>query len=81
MIGTLAFGKSPIRFNELMQVLKPISSRTLSSKLAKLAEHGIIIKEIENASPPYTKYSLTNKGGDLIEAFSAMTEWYKKWYG
>jgi len=81
LIGVLAFGKSPIRFNELLRVLKPISSRTLSIKLAKLVEHGIIAKKIENASPPYTTYSLTQKGRDLIGALNAMAEWYQKWYG
>ena len=64
-----------------MEKLRPISSRTLSSKLAKLVENGIVRKEIENASPPYTKYSLTEKGVDLVRALEAMAEWNMKWYG
>ena len=36
IIGELAFGNSIIRFNELLRNLSPISSRTLSIKLAKL---------------------------------------------
>jgi len=81
VLGNLAFEESPLRFNQLMEKLRPISSRTLSSKLAKLVEHGIVKKEIENASPPYNKYSLTEKGVDLVKALDAMAEWSMKWYG
>ena len=79
IIGQLAFGRSPSRFNELMRELKPISSRTLSIKLTKLSENRIIEKTIEGDSPPYTQYALTEKGKDLVDAFRAMGEWSKKW--
>jgi DNA-binding HxlR family transcriptional regulator len=79
IIGQLAFGKSPSRFNELMRELNPISSRTLSIKLANLSDNKIIEKTIEGNSPPYTQYSLTEKGKDLVDAFRAMAEWSKKW--
>jgi len=79
IIGQLAFGKSPSRFNELMRELKPISSRTLSIKLAKLSDNKIVEKTIEGNSPPYTQYTLTAKGKDLVDAFRAMGEWSKKW--
>jgi DNA-binding HxlR family transcriptional regulator len=79
LIAQLAFGKSPSRFNELMRVLSPISSRTLSIKLTNLTERGIIKKEIENASPPFTLYSLTEMGVDLVFAFKAMADWSLKW--
>jgi len=79
IIGQLAFGKSPARFNELMRELDPISSRTLSIKLAKLADNKIVEKTIEGDSPPHTQYTLTAKGVDLVRAFRAMGEWSKKW--
>jgi len=79
IIGQLAFGKSPSRFNELMRELNPISSRTLSAKLAKLSDHRIVEKTIEGDSPPHTRYALTAKGVDLVQAFRAMGEWSKKW--
>ena len=79
IIGQLAFGKSPNRFNELMRELKPISSRTLAIKLAKLCDNQILEKTIESGSPPYSQYSLTPKGKDLVDAFRAMGEWSKKW--
>jgi len=79
IIGQLAFGKSPSRFNELMRELNPISSRTLSIKLAKLSNHKIVEKTIQGDSPPYTQYALTAKGIDLVDAFRAMGEWSKKW--
>ena len=79
IIGQLAFGKNPSRFNELMRELKPISSRTLSIKLAKLSDNKIVEKTVEGHSPPYTQYLLTEKGKDLVDAFRAMGEWSKKW--
>lgn len=79
IIGQLAFGKSPGRFNELMRELSPISSRTLAIKLAKLVDNAIIEKTIEGNSPPYTQYTLTEKGKDLVVAFKAMAEWSLKW--
>ena len=79
IIGQLAFGKNLSRFNELMRELTPISSRTLSIKLAKLSESKILEKTIECNSPPYAQYSLTAKGFDLVDAFRAMGEWSKKW--
>jgi DNA-binding HxlR family transcriptional regulator len=79
IIGQLAFGKSPSRFNELMRELTPISSRTLSIKLTKLSDNAIIEKTIEGNSPPYTQYALTEKGKDLVVAFRAMAKWSLKW--
>jgi len=79
IIGQLAFGKSPSRFNELMRELNPISSRTLSVKLAKLSDNKIVEKTVEGDSPPHTQYALTAKGMDLVRAFRAMGEWSKKW--
>jgi DNA-binding HxlR family transcriptional regulator len=79
LIGELGFGKSSGRFNEMLRELSPISSRTLSVKLSKLCENGIIQKTIENASPPYTRYALTEKGIDLVFAFRAMADWSLKW--
>ena len=81
IIGQLAFGKSPSRFNELMRELNPISSRTLSSKLVKLSESRIVERTMESGSPPYTQYALTAKGMDLVGAFRALGEWSKKWQG
>ena len=79
IIGQLAFVKSPSRFNELMRALNPISSRTLSIKLANLSDNKVVEKTVVGDSPPYTGYSLTAKGIDLVDAFRAMAEWSKKW--
>jgi len=79
IICEIAFVKSPSRFNEIMKELKPISSRTLSIKLSKLADNGIVEKTVEHASPPYTKYALTEKGKDAVNVLRAMGEWGFKW--
>jgi DNA-binding HxlR family transcriptional regulator len=71
--------KDPIRFNELSNALKPISSRSLSLKLKELLEHGIIEKNIVSSSPPYVEYSLTEKGKEFALLLIKIAKWSFKW--
>lgn len=53
------------RFNELQRILKSITPHTLSKELKELEEDNLIHKEILQAIPPKTEYSLTEKGKEL----------------
>ena len=55
--------KGPLRYNELCESLEGISTRTLSLKLDRLEDEGIIAKKA-----PY--YSVTAKGKKLRAIFS-----------
>ncbi len=71
----------PLRYNQLLKELKPISSKTLSSKLKDLEEYEIVTKTIIPARPPQVQYALTGKGMEFAEVFAAMAKWSKKWHG
>jgi len=80
IIRDLNIGKKPIRFNELLKKLKPISSRTLSLKLKELTKYEVVKKNIVSFTPPAVEYSLTEKGEDLSKVIRSMAEWSLKWH-
>lgn len=64
--------RNPMRFSQLHASLTGISTRTLTLKLNKLTEGGIISKK-----EPY--YSITPKGKHLGAIFAEMTVYGKKY--
>ena len=69
------YSGNPVRYNEFLHALKPISSRSLSLKLKELLEHGIIEKNVVSASPPYVEYNLTEKGKEFAQLLITMAKW------
>lgn len=69
----------PKRFKELEHSLE-ISTRTLTIKLQKLEEEGMIIKKRFDEMPPRVEYSLTKKGKDLGMITTAMKKYGEKYY-
>jgi DNA-binding HxlR family transcriptional regulator len=64
--------RRPMRFSELCQSLEGISTRTLTLKLEKLTQSGIILKK-----EPY--YAISKKGTNLGNIFGEMTKYGKKY--
>ena len=62
----------PMRFSELHTSLHGVSTRTLTLKLQKLVESGVISK-----NEPY--YSITTKGKKLAAIYTEMTKYGKKY--
>ena len=79
MIKELHLRKKPVRFNELMRTLQPISSKTLSSKLKELRNCGVIKKEVIAETPVLIQYSLTGKGQELTPILDGMAQWTLRW--
>lgn len=67
------------RFNELINEIKGISSRTLSKRLKELEKAKIINKNKFNEIPPRVEYSLTDSGKCLIGCFKSLNGWAKKY--
>ncbi len=65
-------------FNKLMKKLKPISSRTLSLKLKKLQERGLIKRRIINTQPLRVEYEITKQGKGLKKALVSFGDWFVK---
>lgn len=69
----------PMRFNEMLKGLKPISSKTLTSKLAELKNIGVINRKVIDSTPVLIQYSLSEKGQELNGIMNAMADWSLKW--
>jgi DNA-binding HxlR family transcriptional regulator len=78
LLGQLVSGQKT--FGELELMLTGISPRTLSARLTKLEDEGIIKKNQYNAHPPRFKYELTEKGKGLQEVLQNMANWGEKYH-
>lgn len=68
-----------LRFSQLQEKTGGINPRTLSERLLKLEEEGIIKKVMYSEVPPRTEYSLTPKGEDLVPILQSMADWGEKY--
>lgn len=66
-----------VRFCQLQDMTGDINPRTLSARLVKLEEQGIIVKR--PTSPSRCEYELTNKGRDLMPILAQMHSWSVKY--
>ncbi len=79
LLGQLIAGAKT--FGELESALGGISPRTLSARLEKLADNGIVSKNIYCKHPPRYRYELTGKGRELQSILRAMGDWGNKYHG
>ncbi len=66
------------RFNQLLEELKPISSRTLSKRLRELEITGLVSRKKFNEIPPRVDYYLTDSGKEIIKTFKPLSKWAEK---
>lgn len=67
------------RFCEVQNLAGGVNPRTLSARLLKLEEQGIIIKAAHATIPFRTEYALTDKGSDLLPILQQMASWGDKY--
>jgi len=67
-----------VRFCQLQDLVDGINPRTLSARLDRLEEAGIILKE-STTSLARCEYSLTPKGEDLLPILHSMQNWSDKY--
>ena len=77
LVGQLV--TEPMTFGDLETMLAGISPRTLSARLDKLQEDGIVTRAQYNAHPPRYRYHLTEKGQELKQILTKMAEWGEKY--
>jgi DNA-binding HxlR family transcriptional regulator len=70
----------PKRFSDLEKELPGISSRTLTQRLQKLDQIGVLYKEVTSISPLRTDFKLTPMGQDLSEIINAITKFGQKYF-
>ena len=62
------------RFRDLEEQLG-LSPNTLSTRLKKMEEAGIVIRELYSTHPPRSEYKLTDKGRALSPVMNAIYDW------
>lgn len=69
--------ESTVRFCQLQDMTGDINPRTLSARLVKLEDEGVIVKR--PTSPSRCEYELTQKGRDLLPILDQMHAWSSKY--
>ena len=70
--------EGPRKFQDFEQSLAGISATTLSARLKKLEEHGIVARRFYADHPPRAEYVLTDKGRTLGPVLKTLLEWGTK---
>ena len=65
----------PRRFQDFEHSLAGISPNTLSARLKRLEEYGIVERHFYEQHPPRAEYVLTDKGRSLGPVLKALLEW------
>src|ERR1700675_3254171 len=71
----------PRKFQDFERSLAGISPNTLSARLKRLEEHGIIERRFYEQHPPRAEYVLTGKGRQLGPVLKALLEWGRQHTG
>jgi DNA-binding HxlR family transcriptional regulator len=67
------------RFSELQRSLGGISPKTLSDRLRRLEEAGVVTRACFAEMPPRVEYRLTDKGAALLIVIESMREFGMTW--
>src|SRR5579864_7911781 len=68
----------PRKFQNFEQSLRGISPNTLSARLKRLEDAGIVERRFYEQHPPRAEYALTEKGDELRPVLRALFEWGRK---
>lgn len=77
IVRDLAGGQK--RFSELERSLRGISPKTLSERLKRLEECGVLSRRCFAEVPPRVEYQLTVKGHALLPVIESMREFGDTW--
>lgn len=67
--------EKPMRFGDLQKASEGVNTRTLTQRLQKLEEFGLVTKREYKEYPPRTEYEITDKGRELEPVFLSLTDW------
>ncbi|TVZ79732.1 helix-turn-helix domain-containing protein [Streptomyces sp. BK340] len=66
------------RFDEFQQQLG-IARNTLTDRLRRLVDEGLMERRLYESEPPRHEYRLTEKGRDFFPVLAALTRWGDRW--
>ena len=67
------------RFGDLCSVVSRTSTKTLSSRLKRLANAGLVTRTLYAEVPPRAEYALTDKGRELLAIVQGISDWERSW--
>jgi DNA-binding HxlR family transcriptional regulator len=79
MLIPLCCTTNPVRYKQFRELMKGISSKTLSRRLKELERDGILERQAFNEIPPRVEYKMTKKGQELVESILNLVQWMIKW--
>ncbi len=66
---------NPMRFNEIKEVLKTITSSTLTKELRYLEDIKMVERRVLNTSPVMVEYALSEHGASIREIIENIVQW------
>lgn len=66
-------------FNELVRTFDGLNANTLSTRLDCLQDEQLVLRTVEESSPPSVTYSLTEKGRDLATILDEIDAFEKRY--
>jgi DNA-binding HxlR family transcriptional regulator len=79
MLIPLCCTNNPVRYKQFRELMKGISSKTLTRRLKELEKDGILERQAYNEIPPRVEYKMTKKGQELVESVLNLIQWMIKW--
>ena len=68
------------QFSKLKIIFPTLSDQILAKRIAELVKEELICKSlIPDTVPQQIRYSVTNKGNELVEIILALNSWGHKW--
>lgn len=64
-----------LRWGELRRAVQGVSEKMLAQTLQTLERDGLVHREALPVIPPHVEYSLTPRGGELVELMLPLMEW------
>ena len=75
----LAISQGATRFSEITASVTGLSDRLLAQRAKELEHAGLIRREVIATTPVQVRYSLTDRGRDLLESLQPLAQWGQRW--
>jgi DNA-binding HxlR family transcriptional regulator len=75
----LAIARGASRFSEIVQAVPGLSDRLLAQRAKELEQNGLIEREVIASMPVQVRYSLTERGLDLLDSLQPLVGWTSRW--
>lgn len=75
----LAVGRGASRFTQIRAQVEGISARLLSARLRLLEGHDLVAREVIATHPVQVRYTLTERGAELVRVLIPLVPWGSRW--